>query len=115
MIEIWRLERRLSSKKEAQNAKYRHIVSFYEGLGHGTGRVDFTQKIASFSEEQWSEFLFGASEWASFKLGNVIRFGEVEILASDAAKLASQMPHNSPLKEILSSLEEGYIIARLAS
>lgn len=110
MIEIWKLTKKHINSSDLPY-KYKQIITFATSIGHGVGTIDFNEKIAVFSDEEWESFLNGAKEYAKFKLGNLNLYFEIEIL-KEHAKLLIKEIKNSPLKDILSDLDEGYIIIK---
>lgn len=110
MIEVWKLTKRhLNDPKDAD--KYKHISTFYKSLGHGVGTIDFSEKIAEFNSEIWSEILAHGDEYAKFKLGNIAKVHEIDIFPEHANELLKSIS-DTPLGEILTNLEEGYLTLR---
>lgn len=99
---------------EILTATHKSVIKFSHCIGHGVGTLDFSRKIAAFSEAEWAGFLDQASEWVRAKFGNVNRYFEIEVSVQQAQTAATQMPP-SPLREILSELKEGYLTIRKSS
>lgn len=109
MIEIWKLTRKsVSEEKTAPNYKNILVV---KSLGHGAGSIDFSQKVAKFSDEDWQKIVNSGDEYAKTKLGNVDKFYEIEIFPEHAVRLLQSL-ENSALGEFLKDLDEGYVTIR---
>ena len=109
MVEIWKLTRRsISSEKNAPNF---NNIMVTKSLGHGAGSIDFSQKIAEFSDEACQEIVQSGDEYAKSKLGNLDKFYEIEIFPEHIAPLLKSLA-NSALGEILANLDEGYLTLR---
>lgn len=111
MIQVWKLTKRHVDQNDKLPYNYQQIVTFSTCIGHGVGTIDFNEKIAEFSDEVWGKILENSGEYAKFKLGNISRYFEVEILPDHAKKLLLNL-QDSKFKEILQDLKEGYIILR---
>lgn len=99
---------------EILTATHKSVIKFSHCIGHGVGTLDFSRKIAAFSEAEWAGFLDKASEWVRAKFGNVNRYFEIEVSVQQAQTAAAQMPP-SPLRKILQELKEGYLTIRKSS
>lgn len=111
MIEIWKLtQRSVSGEKDAPNFKN---ILVTKSFGHGAGSIDFSQKIAEFSDEDWQKIVNSGDEYAKTKLGNVDKIYEIEIFPEHAVRLLQSL-ENSALGEFLKDLDEGYVTIRKA-
>ncbi len=99
---------------DALTERHKAVIRFSTCIGHGVGTIDFSSKVAEFSEAQWAGFLDGAGEWARRKLGNVNRYFEIEVSLPQAARAAAELPP-SELRDLLASLREGYFTIRKSS
>jgi len=111
-IEIWKLTKRHEDKNEKLEKQYKEIVAFSTCIGHGVGTIDFSEKVAVFDEAEWAEFLSGAGAWTMGKFGNIHRYFEIEVSVPQAAFAVGELACESPLKEILANLKEGYLTIR---
>ncbi|ALV23754.1 formate hydrogenlyase family maturation protein [Campylobacter iguaniorum] len=111
MIQVWKLTKRHVDQNNKLPYAYKQIVTFSTCIGHGVGTIDFNEKIAEFSDDEWDKILENSGKYAKFKLGNISRYFEVEILPDHAKKLLLEL-QDSKFKEILESLQEGYIVLK---
>ena len=109
MIEVWKLTQR-SVPANAKTPNFNNVM-VTKSLGHGAGSIDFSQKIAEFSDEAWQEIVQSGDEYAKSKLGNLDKFYEIEIFPEHIAPLLKSLT-NSALGEILANLDEGYLTLR---
>lgn len=130
MIEIYTLKQRHTNDKAELSKELAHIKMFSTSVGHGVGRIDFSEKIAEFGENEWEKISQSGAEYTKFKLGNLSRYFEIEIFAEHAIKLLSDifgknfaqisMSDLSEITdqnlrkfcEILMNLSEGYLVVR---
>ncbi|ANE31852.1 formate hydrogenlyase maturation protein HycH [Campylobacter hyointestinalis] len=113
MIQVWKLTKRHVDENDELPQIYKQIVTFSTCIGHGVGTIDFNEKIAEFDDEQWNKMLDSDDEYVKFKLGNINKYFEVEILPAHAKVLKDKLP-SSKFRDILSSLDEGYIVLKRA-
>ena len=85
-------------------------VNFLKDMS-GIGQIDFCSKIAELDESEYLSSLLG--DYAKFKLGNVNKYFEIEVLKDHAALLANEIKEGK-LKEILLGLNDGYIVIKKA-
>ncbi|AXX91992.1 hypothetical protein CPU12_00135 [Malaciobacter molluscorum LMG 25693] len=112
MIEICKLtKRRVEPTSKELPHKYEQVKVFSMSVGHGVGTVDFMECIEKIKEEDYKNIVEQCEDYAQFKLGNLTKYFEVEIFPEHAEKLIPQMPDCS-LKDIFSSLKEGFIVIR---
>ncbi len=113
MIEICRLTKRQvdPSNKEKIPAQLEQIKVFSLAVGHGIGSVDFVECIGEIEENAYEEMLKSCGKYASFKLGNLSKYFELEVFPEHAQQLVTEMP-DCFLKEQFLSLKEGYIVIR---
>jgi len=112
MIEICKLtKRRVEPTNNNLSNKYEQVKIFSISVGHGVGTVDFMECIAKIEEDEYLNIINKCGDYAKFKLGNLSKYFEIEIFPEHIYKLLPQMPDSS-LKEILSSLKEGFIVIR---
>lgn len=93
----------------SQNAE-NFEVNFLKDMS-GIGQIDFCSKIAELDESEYLSSLEG--DYAKFKLGNVSKYFEIEVLKEHAALLANEIKEGK-LKEILLGLNDGYIVIKKA-
>ncbi len=113
MVEICKLTKRQidASKKEKMPNHLEQIKVFSLAVGHGIGTVDFVECIGVLEEDEYNEMLKKCGEYATFKLGNLSKYFEVEVFPEHAKKLVQEMP-NCFLKDEFFILKEGYIVIR---
>ena len=113
MIEICRLTKRQidpGSKKKLP-PQLEQIKVFSLAVGHGIGDVDFVECIGEIEDDIYEKMLESCGEYASFKLGNLCKYFEIDVFPEHAQKLVDEMP-DCFLKEQFLSLKEGYIVLR---
>ncbi len=113
MIEICRLTKRQidpSSKKKLPTP-LEQVKIFSLAVGHGIGSVDFVECVGEVEENAYEKMIESCGKYASFKLGNLSRYFEIEVFPEHAQKLVKEMP-DCFLKEQFLSLQEGYIVIR---
>ena len=98
-----------SGQATSQNAK-NFELNFLKDMS-GIGQIDFCSKIAELDESEYLSSLLG--DYAKFKLGNVSKYFEIEVLKEHAALLANEIKEGK-LKEILLGLNDGYIVIKKA-
>lgn len=112
MIEICRLTKR---QVEPDSKKLPHqleqVKVFSMNVGHGLGSVDFVEKVDEVSDEEYEKMLQGCDKYAKFKLGNLTKYFEVEVLPEHAKELIPAMPE-CKLREHFEGLIDGYFILR---
>lgn len=112
MIEICKLtKRRVEPTSTVLAEKYEQVKIFSKAVGHGVGTIDFMECIEKIKEEDYKKIIDECEEYAQFKLGNLTKYFEVEVFPEHAKKLIPLMP-NCSLRDIFSSLKEGFIVIR---
>lgn len=112
MIEICKLTKRMSDKNDNElPTELEQIKTFSKSIGHGIGTVDFVECIDKIEDDEYFELVKDCGNYASFKLGNLSKYFEVEIFPEHAARLIAQMP-NSRLKNHLLNLKVGFLVIR---
>ena len=112
MIEVCRLtKRQVDPSSKELSRELEQVKIFSLAVGHGIGKVDYMERIATIEESDYDAMLKACGEYARFKLGNLTRYFEVEVFYEHAVLLASQMPE-CYLKELFSSLKEGFVVLR---
>lgn len=111
MIKVYRLIKRHLDGAKCDDAKLEQIKIFSTCIGHGVGTIDFSEKVLEIEVSTFEEILKNGDEYLKFKLGNLSKYFEIEIFPEHAIRL---LPHmiECPLKEILVSLKEGYLVLR---
>lgn len=114
MIEVWKLTQRHidAEKGEELPQVLEQVKIFSTYVGHGIGTIDFTEKVAEFSNEEYKEILDNSGEYTRLKIGNLSCYFEIEIRIEHIKKLLSDMCE-CPLKEILKDLKGSYLVLRL--
>lgn len=98
-------------ENEKMPKQLKDIKLFSTCVGHGVGTIDFSQKVLEISEEEFDSIIAKSGEYVKFKLGNLSKYFEVEVFSEHALKLTSQICE-CELKNLLSSLKEGYLVFR---
>ena len=111
MIQVYQLTKRHLDGAKSGDAKLDQIKIFSTCIGHGVGTIDFSEKVLEIEEEEFNHILDNGGEYLRFKLGNLSKYFEIEIFPEHAAKLLPQMIE-CPFKEILKSLNQGYLVLR---
>lgn len=111
MVEVYKLIKRHLDGAKSGDAKVDQIKIFSTCIGHGVGTIDFSEKVLEITEAGYEEILQQGGEYLKFKIGNLSKYFEIEIFPEHATKLLPQMME-CPLKEILVSLREGYLVLR---
>lgn len=111
MVEVHKLTKRHLDGNKAETSKASQIKIFSTCIGHGVGTIDFSQKILEITDEEYLQILNSPNEYIKFKLGNLSKYFEVEIFPEHAQKLVDNML-DCKFKEILSNLNEGYLVLR---
>lgn len=111
MIQIYKLTKRHMDDNEKMPRELKDIKLFSTCVGHGVGTIDFSEKVAELSEEEFEDMVKNSGEYVNYKLGNLSRYFEVEIFAEHANKLLPELCE-CKLKEVLLNLCEGYLIIR---
>ena len=129
MIEIWSFKNSIKAGGNCRNAELKSEskseiksepkseqgasnfeVNFLKDMS-GIGQIDFCSKIAELDESDYLSSLDG--DYAKFKLGNVSKYFEIEVLKDHAVLLANEIK-DGKLKEILLGLNDGYIVIKKA-
>ncbi len=113
MIEIYKLTKRHVNKKKDSPLpdKYKQILLFSTSVGHGVGTIDYSEKIATLSEDEFKKTLENSDEYVNFKIGNLSDYFEVEIFLEHKKRLINGLCEGK-LKEIVNDLKEGYLVLR---
>ncbi len=113
MIEIFKLTKRHIDKDKGEKLprELEDIKVFSTFIGHGIGTIDYSEKIASFSEEEYEQILQKSNEYVRFKIGNLSKYFEVEIFPEHCQKLLNGLCE-CKLKEILKDFKHGYLVLR---
>lgn len=113
MVEIFALTKRHIDAKPneelPQNLKQVKIFSTF--VGHGVGTIDFTEKIAEISDEEYEKILQNSGKYTKFKIGNLTQYFEIEIFPEHAQKLILDMC-DCDFKDILKNLKDGFLVVR---
>lgn len=111
MIQVYKLTKRHMDENDKMPKDLRDIKVFSTCVGHGVGTIDFSEKVAEFSDDEYAAMFENAGEYAKFKLGNLSRYFEIEIFTEHARRLIPELT-GTKLGEILENLREGYIVIR---
>lgn len=112
MVRVYKLiKRHLDGAKTTGSAELDQIKIFSTCVGHGVGTIDFSEKVLEIEDEEYDQIIQNGDEYLQFKLGNLSKYFEIEIFPEHAAKLISKMIE-CPFKELLSTLQEGYLVLR---
>lgn len=111
MIYIYKLTRRHMDENEKMPKHLKDIKLFSTCVGHGVGTIDFSEKVASISQDKWQDMLAKSGEYVKFKLGNLSKYFEVEVFLEHKNKLLPQLCE-CEFKRVLSNLNEGYLIIK---
>lgn len=113
MIEIFKLTKRHVDSEKDQKLPYEleQIKIFSTFVGHGIGTIDYSEKVAELSEEEYAKTLENSGEYTRFKIGNLSKYFEVEIFPQHVKKLLDDMSEGT-LRQILKDFKEGYLILR---
>ncbi len=112
MIEVSRLTKRHVDKPNKLPRKLEQIKIFSTLTGHGIGTIDFVECVLKVSDEEFKKILDNSEDYAKFKLGNLLKYKEIEIFPEHIEKLKDTMAE-SKLKTLFLSLKEGYFVLRL--
>ncbi|MGH1600885.1 formate hydrogenlyase maturation HycH family protein [Campylobacter majalis] len=116
MVEIYKLTKRhIDAKNEEELEKFSpqlaQVKMFSTFVGHGIGTIDFSEKIAQMSDEEYENMLQNSGGYTKFKIGNLSKYFEVEIFPEHAQELLKDMS-DCKLKEILKELQGGFLVLR---
>lgn len=116
MVEIYKLTKRhVDAKNEEELEKFSpqlaQVKMFSTFVGHGIGTIDFSEKIAQMSDEEYENMLQNSGKYTKFKIGNLSKYFEVEIFPEHAQELLKDMS-DCRLKEILKELQGGFLVLR---
>lgn len=111
MVEVYKLTKRHLDGAKSGNVKLDQIKIFSTCIGHGVGTIDFSEKVLEINEDEFEQILEHGGAYLKFKIGHLNKYGEIEIAPEQAIKLLPEMLE-SPLKEILTNLKEGYLVLR---
>ncbi|QCT95202.1 hypothetical protein FE773_08360 [Caminibacter mediatlanticus TB-2] len=111
MIKVFKLTRRHVEKCDLKNEKLNQVKVFSTTTGHGSvGKIDFLECVMEIDEEKLKDIISRSCEYAKFKIGNVFKYGEVEIFPEHIKKL--ECLADSEFKNLLMNLKEGFIVLR---
>ncbi len=113
MIEIFKLTKRHIDKTKGEKLPQHleDIKVFSTFVGHGIGTIDYSEKIASFSDEEYEKMLQNSGEYVRFKIGNLSKYFEIEIFPEHCAKLLEELCE-CELKNIIKNFKNGYLVLR---
>ncbi len=113
MIEVFKLTRRHVDKEKGEELprELEDIKLFSTFIGHGIGTIDYSEKIASFSEEEYEQILQNSGEYVRFKIGNLSRYFEIEIFPEHTKRLLDELCE-CKLKELIKDFKNGYLVLR---
>jgi len=111
MIEICRLTTRRVDPSKKLPAHLEQVKVFCTSVGHGVGTVDFVEKSMEMSEEEYFDIVNKSGKYTQFKLGNLVKYFEIEIYKEHIDRLKVDM-YDCKLKELLTSLKDGYFVIR---
>ena len=111
MIVVYQLTKRHLDGAKSGDVTLEQIKIFSTCIGHGVGTIDFSEKVLEIDDVEFEAILGHGDMYIQFKLGNLSKYFEIEIFPEHAVRL---LPHmmECPLKEILVSLKEGYLVLR---
>ena len=111
MIQVFKLTKRHMDENEKLPKELKEIKVFSTCVGHGVGTIDFSEKVLEIGDEEFERIIESSGEYVKFKIGNLSKYFEIEIFAEHAAKLIPQLCE-CKLKDLLSSMCEGYFVLR---
>jgi len=112
MIEVCRLtQRQMDPSTNTLPRELEQVKVFSLSVGHGIGTIDYVECVGKIEEEDYDHMLTKCGEYAQFKLGNLSKYFEIEVFPEHAQKLYQSMPECF-LKELFSTLREGYVVIR---
>jgi len=111
MVEVYKLTKRHLDGAKSGDAMLDQIKIFSTCIGHGVGTIDFSEKVLEIQKDEFEQIVQQGGEYLKFKIGNLSKYFEIEIFPEHAMKLLPEMIE-CPLKEILASLKEGYLVLR---
>lgn len=112
MIEVFKLMKRHLDGAKSESTKAEQIKIFSTCIGHGIGTIDFSEKVLEIDEKEYEQIVKNGGEYIKFKLGNLSKYFEIEVFPEHALKLVPDMIE-CPLKNLLSDLNEGYLVLRV--
>lgn len=112
MVHICRLTKRhIDTMPNEMPKQLQQVKVFSLSVGHSVGTIDFVECIATMEEKDYFTYIEQCGPYAQFKLGNLSRYFEIEIFQEHAMKLLPDLS-DGLLKDILSKLEDGYLVIR---
>jgi hypothetical protein len=113
MIKVYKLTERIASPdfQTSSDEKARQLKFFALTTCHGLGRIDFCRCVLEMTDEEYEDIVSKCGKYARFKLGNILKYHEIEIYAEHAIKLKDDMPE-CKLRKVISKIEEGFITIR---
>jgi hypothetical protein len=111
MIEICQLTKRRVDPNTPMPHHLEQLKLFCSNVGHGIGKVDFVEKVAEISQEDYDDIVDKSGKYTKFKLGNLTRYFEIEIYKEHVEKLKDDMVE-CDLKKRFLSLKEGFFVIR---
>ncbi|CZE45974.1 formate hydrogenlyase maturation HycH family protein [Campylobacter geochelonis] len=111
MVEVYKLTKRHTNEAKELSRELKHIVMFSTSVGHGVGKIDFSQKVLELDDDEFNKIVENSGKYAKFKLGNLSKYFEIELFAEHINKLLPELA-DGEFKEILADLKEGYFIIR---
>lgn len=111
MIQVYKLTKRHLDGAKSPSVEHSQIKIFSTCIGHGIGTIDFSEKVLELSDVEYQNIIEHGDKYLKFKLGNLSKYFEIEIFPEHALKLLPKVIE-SPFKEILQNLKEGYLILR---
>lgn len=113
MVRVYKLTKRHvdTRPREELPLKYQQILIFSSCVGHGVGTLDFSELVLTLQNDEFEEILSEGDKYAKFKLGNLNKFGEIEIFKEHANELLKSVK-NEKFKNVLNDLNEGYLVLR---
>ncbi len=111
MVEICRLTKRSVDPSNKLPRELEQVKVFCTSIGHGVGTVDFVEKVMEMEEDDYLKIINNSGEYTKFKLGNLVKYFEIEIYKEHIDRLKLDMSE-SKLKDLLCSLKDGYFVIR---
>jgi hypothetical protein len=111
MIEVNRLTQRHVDQPKNLPRELEQIKIFSTLTGHGIGTIDFVECVLKISNKEYQKILDNSDDYAKFKLGNLLKYKEIEIFPEHIEKLKDTMAE-SKLKNLFLSLKEGYFVLK---
>jgi hypothetical protein len=113
MIKVYKVTERMASPdfQKGSHEKAGQLKFFALTTCHGLGRIDFCRCVLEMTNEEYEDIVSKCGKYARFKLGNILKYHEIEIYAEHSVKLKDDMPE-CKLKEVISDIKEGFITIR---